>query len=94
MLTGVGALAAAQFAVVSSTQLRAAGLGRGAIEKAVLSGRLLRLHTGVFAVGHASLKVEGRRLAAGLGALCSRAARAPGDPPARSRHRAETPAAH
>ena len=61
-----GELAAAQFGVVSFAQLRAAGLGRGGIEKAVLGGRLLRLHTGVFAVGHPSLKVEGRRLAAVL----------------------------
>jgi hypothetical protein len=71
----VSELAAAQFGVVSFAQLRAAGLGRGAVEKAVLARRLLRVHTGVFALGHTSLKVEGRRLAAvlacGAGAVLS-----------------------
>jgi uncharacterized protein DUF559/putative AbiEi antitoxin of type IV toxin-antitoxin system len=62
----VGELAAAQFGVVSFAQLHAAGLGRGAVEKAVRGGRLCRLYPGVFAVGHAALRPEGRRLAAVL----------------------------
>jgi uncharacterized protein DUF559/putative AbiEi antitoxin of type IV toxin-antitoxin system len=62
----VAELASAQFGVISYAQLLAAGLSRGAVEKAVLGGRLLRLHTGVFALGHPSLRVEGRRLAAVL----------------------------
>jgi predicted transcriptional regulator of viral defense system len=52
--------------VVSTAQLHALGLGRGAIHKAVRGGRLQRVHHGVYAVGHAALRVEGRRLAAVL----------------------------
>ncbi len=71
----MGEVAAAQFGVVSLAQLRATGLGRGAVEKAVLGGRLCRLYSGVFAVGHPVLRPEGRRLAAvfacGPGAVLS-----------------------
>jgi hypothetical protein len=62
----VAEVAAAQYGVVSFAQLRAVGLGRGAVEKAVRGERLIRLHTGVYAVGHRVLRVEGRRLAAVL----------------------------
>ncbi|HEX5899208.1 MAG TPA: hypothetical protein VFY32_07385, partial [Solirubrobacteraceae bacterium] len=62
----MGELAAAQFGVVSLAQLRAIGLGRGAVEKAVRCGRLCRLYSGVFAAGHPILRPEGRRLAAVL----------------------------
>jgi very-short-patch-repair endonuclease len=62
----VAEVAAAQYGVVSFAQLRAVGLGRGAVEKAVRGERLIRLHTGVYAVGHRVLRVEGGRLAAVL----------------------------
>jgi hypothetical protein len=64
-----------QHGVVTLDQLRAAGLGAGAIELRVRHGRLHRLHRGVYAVGHARLSQEGRWLAAvlslGDGALLS-----------------------
>jgi putative AbiEi antitoxin of type IV toxin-antitoxin system/uncharacterized protein DUF559/transcriptional regulator with AbiEi antitoxin domain of type IV toxin-antitoxin system len=59
-------LAARQWGVVSVEQLRACGVGRGAVEKAVRSGRLHRLYRGVYAVGHSHIGREGRRLAAVL----------------------------
>jgi predicted transcriptional regulator of viral defense system len=62
----VAEVAAAQYGVVSFAQVRAVGLGRGAVEKAVRGERLIRLHTGVYAVGHRVLRVEGHRLAAVL----------------------------
>jgi very-short-patch-repair endonuclease len=52
--------------VVSRAQLRALGLERGAVEKALRAGRLHRIHHGVYAVGHVALRVEGHRLAAVL----------------------------
>jgi very-short-patch-repair endonuclease len=45
-------LAAAQRGVVTLAQLRACGLGRGAIRHRVARGRLHRLHRGVYLVGH------------------------------------------
>jgi very-short-patch-repair endonuclease len=62
----VSELAGRQWGVVSLGQLRALGVGRGAVEKAVRAGRLHRLYRGVYAVGHTVLRVEGRRLAAVL----------------------------
>jgi very-short-patch-repair endonuclease len=62
----VAELAERQWGVVSLVQVRAAGLGRGAVEKAVRGGRLHRLYRGVYAVGHARLGREGRWLAAVL----------------------------
>jgi predicted transcriptional regulator of viral defense system len=62
----VAELAARQWGVVSLEQLRACGVGRGAIEKATAIGRLHRLHRGVYAVGHERLGREGRHLAAVL----------------------------
>jgi very-short-patch-repair endonuclease len=52
--------------VVSAAQLHAAGLGRGATHARVLAGRLIRLHRGVYAVGHAQLTPRGWRWAAVL----------------------------
>jgi len=47
-------VAACQHGVVSAAQLAALGLSREAIRKRTLSGRLHRLHRGVYAVGHAA----------------------------------------
>jgi hypothetical protein len=59
-------LAGGQWGVVAAWQLRAAGLTRAAISRRVVAGRLHPLHRGVYAVGHAHLGAEGRRLAAVL----------------------------
>jgi very-short-patch-repair endonuclease len=62
----VAELAARQWGVLSLEQLRARGVGRGAVEKAAAVGRLHPLHRGVYAVGHVRLGREGRYLAAVL----------------------------
>lgn len=53
-----------QFGVLRYSDLIGAGLGRGAIESRLLSGRLTRLHRGVYSLGHSCLLQEGRWLAA------------------------------
>lgn len=60
----VAVVAAAQCGVVSRAQLEAVGLGRGAIASRVASGRLHRLHRGVYAVGHVALAPHAREVAA------------------------------
>jgi very-short-patch-repair endonuclease len=61
--------------VVTLPQLLALGISRGAIEGRVKRKRLLRLHRGVYAVGHTALTPDGRLIAAvfacGTGALLS-----------------------
>src|SRR4051794_14738686 len=71
----VAALATRQHGRVALAQVRALGIGPGAVDKAVASGRLHRVHRGVYAVGHLAPSAEGRWMAAvlacGPGALLS-----------------------
>jgi very-short-patch-repair endonuclease len=60
----VAEIALRQHGVVSVAQLRAAGLGEGAILWRVRRRRLHRVHRGVYAVGHARLGERGRMWAA------------------------------
>lgn len=59
-------LADSQHGVVARRQLFALGLGKEAIEVRLRSGRLHRLHSGVYSVGHRVLSREGRWKAAVL----------------------------
>jgi very-short-patch-repair endonuclease len=61
-------LAARQHGVVTRGQLLDAGVSDKAMERRLASGHLVRLHRGVYAVGHAQLRPEGRWLAAVLAA--------------------------
>ncbi|HEX7290113.1 MAG TPA: type IV toxin-antitoxin system AbiEi family antitoxin domain-containing protein [Conexibacter sp.] len=63
-----GAIAARQHGVVTRGQLLDAGLTSRMVQARVASGQLLPLHRGVYAVGHAQLRLEGRWLAAALAA--------------------------
>jgi very-short-patch-repair endonuclease len=60
----IARLAARQHGIVTSRQLRAIGIGRGAIEARLARGALHRVHQGVYAVGHAGLSREAEYLAA------------------------------
>ncbi|HYN49657.1 MAG TPA: type IV toxin-antitoxin system AbiEi family antitoxin domain-containing protein [Thermoleophilaceae bacterium] len=74
------ALARRQYGVVTRAQLIAAGVGETGIEERVRTHRLLRLHRGVYALGHRELKGEGHWMAAvlacGPGAVLSHASAA------------------
>ncbi len=59
-------IAGEQHGVVSLAQLEAAGLSPSAARRRVAAGSLVRLHRGVFAVGHGAVSRNGRRLAAVL----------------------------
>ncbi|MDQ3728813.1 MAG: type IV toxin-antitoxin system AbiEi family antitoxin domain-containing protein, partial [Actinomycetota bacterium] len=59
-------LAEDQFGIVTSAQLVNLGFSSSAISRMVGSGRLIRLHRGVYAVGHSRLVARGRWLAAVL----------------------------
>jgi hypothetical protein len=62
----IAAMAGRQYGVVSRAQLTALGVTRGHIQRRVGSGRLLRLHPGVYAVGHRAPRREAPWLAAVL----------------------------
>jgi predicted transcriptional regulator of viral defense system len=62
----IHALAAAQHGVMARRQLVEAGLKPGAIGRRVRAGRLVRIHPGVYAAGHAELAFDGRWMAAVL----------------------------
>jgi hypothetical protein len=62
----LGRLAGEQHGVVSVRQLARLGFGGNAASKAARSGRLHRVHRGVYAVGHRRLTWEGHCLAAVL----------------------------
>lgn len=62
----IAALAAGQHGVVSRRQLLDARIAPSTIDVRVASGELVRLHRGVYAVGHAHLRREGFWLAAVL----------------------------
>ncbi|MBS1891164.1 MAG: AbiEi antitoxin N-terminal domain-containing protein [Actinobacteria bacterium] len=55
-----------QYGVVSARQLEALGVARRTITRWAASGRLHRIHRGVYAVGHTSLSWEGYCMAAVL----------------------------
>jgi very-short-patch-repair endonuclease len=59
-------LAARQHGVISHRQLAELGYSKGAVLNAETSGRLHRIHRGVYAVGHPGLSKRGRCLAAVL----------------------------
>jgi predicted transcriptional regulator of viral defense system len=60
----VADLAGAQHGVVAARQLVELGWSREAISRMVRSGRLHRIHRGVYAVGHAAITEHGRGMAA------------------------------
>jgi len=60
----VAALASRQHGLVTRAQLLELGFTTARIGRWLRSGRLVSLHTGVYAVGHAALSLRGRWLAA------------------------------
>ena len=74
-VTPESGLASRQYGVVTRAQLVGLGLSEEAIARRMRSGRLHRLHRGVYAVGHTAVSLRGRWLAAvlasGAGALLS-----------------------
>ncbi|HEY3492464.1 MAG TPA: type IV toxin-antitoxin system AbiEi family antitoxin domain-containing protein [Solirubrobacterales bacterium] len=68
-------IAARQHGVIEVSQLHEVGVDKSAISRRVRSGRLHRVHQGVYAVGHRGLSLHGRFtaavLACGQGAVLS-----------------------
>ena len=62
----IAALAAAHYGVVTHAQLRGLGASPDQIKRRRKTGLLIALYRGVYAVGHAVLRTEGRWLAATL----------------------------
>ncbi len=64
----IGRLAGRQLGVVARAQLLALGVSARQVERRVAQGRLVAVHRGVYAVGHAHLTREGGWMAALLAA--------------------------
>jgi hypothetical protein len=64
--TAAAEIAARQHGVVARRQLREAGVGDDRIDRLAKAGHLIRLHRGVFAVGHRAIGHMGRAMAAVL----------------------------
>ena len=62
----VARIAGRQHGVITVSQLREAGIDKSAVSRRVTSGRLHRIHRGVYAVGHEALNWRGRWMAAVL----------------------------
>jgi very-short-patch-repair endonuclease len=62
----IARMAARQHGVITTAQLRAAGITKDKARRRVRQGRLHPVHRGVYAVGHPRLSNEGRWLAAAL----------------------------
>jgi very-short-patch-repair endonuclease len=62
----IASLAERQHGVVARSQLIDLGLGHGAIDRRIASGRLHTIHRGVYAVGHRRMGAQGRWMAAVL----------------------------
>lgn len=62
----IGRIARAQHGIVTARQLVTAGLTSAAISKRVRSGKLYRVHQGIYSVGHNGLSEEERCMAAVL----------------------------
>jgi very-short-patch-repair endonuclease len=62
----IAEVAVAQQGVIHLDQLAVLGLGERGARHRVAAGRLYRLHPAVFAVGHPTVSVDGRRIAAVL----------------------------
>jgi very-short-patch-repair endonuclease len=65
-LPPLAGLARRQWGVITRDQLVELGFGTRGISDWVRAGRLIRLHRGIYAVGHDRLRLEGRWLAAVL----------------------------
>jgi len=59
-------IAASQHGVLALAQLLAAGLSQAMVARRVATGRLHRIHRGVYALGHAGLSLESQLMAAVL----------------------------
>jgi very-short-patch-repair endonuclease len=59
-------IAARQHGVVTASQLASVGVASSGVARRLRSGRLHRVHHGVYAVGHPGLAIEGRWMAAVL----------------------------
>lgn len=64
----IAEVASRQHGVVSTPQLHGLGFDEHAIHVRVAAGRLHRIHRGVYAIGHSSLSLPGRSMAAVLAA--------------------------
>lgn len=62
----IATIAGRQHGVITYAQLLQAGLSPSSVRDRVRSGRLFRVHRGVYAVGHPALSIEGRWMAAVL----------------------------